>query len=243
MYFYNVERISGKMKNISILNILGLLISIAVLLAIPQIVDWVFQNHFEKNILPEQPYAQFEYFFDEARISFDKKFMTGIWLVIAAMFLYHIYLDFRLSNHEASQNRTIQFSIFMQRIFAYIFIFSALPLNLLIFDKGFSSEVLSFSDKMILSSFILIMFNSVALFPYLAQRNIAPFFKLKDVLIFNTGMIVSMMILIYLGVSQFVAPAIAGILSGFGFVKKMTEVWKDIENYFGIKGKRFHEMH
>ncbi|UQB69670.1 hypothetical protein [Epilithonimonas zeae] len=232
------------MKNIPIANILGVIISIGVLLSVPQIVNWVFQNHFENNILPYSPRAEFEMYFDESRISFDKNFMFGIWILILVMFVYLIFLDFRLKSVNESRlpNRKLQLSIFMKRIIAYIIIFLALPMNLLVFDKGSSSEMLSLSDKMILSSFILMMFNSVSLLPYLSQRNIATFFKLKDVLIFNVGMIICMTLLFYLGVSQYVAPAISGILSGFAFVKKMTETWNHIENYFDIKGKRFHEM-
>lgn len=232
------------MKNISIANILGIIISIGVLLSIPQIVNWVFQNHFENNILPNNPRADFNMVFDDSRISFDKNFMLGIWTLILVMFVYLNFLDFRLKsiNEGRLPNRKMQLRIFMQRIIAYIIIFLALPMNLLVFDKGSYGEMLSLSDKIILSSFILMMFNSISLLPYLSQRNIAPFFKLKDVLIFNVGMISCMALLFYLGISQYVAPAISGILSGFAFVKKMTDAWNHFENYFDIKGKRFHEM-
>lgn len=130
----------------------------------------------------------------------------------------------------------------MLRVFAYAIIFVAFPMNLLVFDKGSSGELLSFSDKIILSSFVLVMLNALALIPYLAQRNIALFFKLKDVLIYNVGMVVCMLVLLYLGVSQYMAPAIAGLLSGFGFLKKMLDAWDHINEFFDIKDKRIHEM-
>lgn len=232
------------MKNISIIHILGLLASIAILLTVPQIVNWVFQNHFESNILPNNPRADFNLLFDDSRISYDKNFMIGIWLVIFGIFMYLIFLDFKLKsiNDTKEPIRNLQLSIFMQRIIAYLIIFVAFPMNFVVFDKRSSSELLSFSDKMILPSFMLVMFNSVALLPYLSQRNIAPFFKLKDVLIFNLGIVISMTIMLYLGVSQYLAPAISGILAGFAFFKKMTDAWNHIENYFEIKEKRFNEM-
>lgn len=219
------------------------MVSIGILFSVDSVVNWVFQNHFEKNILPFNSTAQFEMYFSESRISFDKNFMYGIWVFIIGMFLLLIFLDFRLSsiNESHSPDRKKQLRIFMLRVFAYVFIFVAFPMNLLIFDKG-STEMLSFSDKMILSSFVLVMLNALSLIPYLSQRNIAHFFKFKDVLIYNVGMIVCMLVLLYLGVSQYIAPAIAGLLSSFGFFKKMLDAWNHIDEYFDIKGKRIHEM-
>jgi len=232
------------MKNISVINILCLIVSIGILFSIDPVVNWVFQHHFEKNVLPSRPDAQFEMYFSESRISFDKNFMYGIWIFITSIFLSLIFLDLRLIsiNKSDSPDRKKQLSIFMLRAFAYIFIFVAFPMNLLIFDKGSSAEMLSFSDKMILSSFILVMLNALSLIPYLSQRNIAQFLKLKDVLIYNIGMIVCMLVLLYLGVSQSIAPAIAGLLSSIGFLKKMLDAWNHIDEYFDIKGKRIHEM-
>lgn len=232
------------MKNISIINILCLIASIGILFSVDPVVNWAFQNHFEKNILPFSPHAEFEMYFSESRISYDRNFMYGNWIFITSMFLLLIFLDFRLSyiNDSNSPDRKRQLSIFMLRVFAYAFIFVAFPMNLLIFDKGSSAEMLSFSDKMILSSFVLVMLNAISIIPYLSQRNIAQFFKVKDVLIYNVGMVVFMLVLLYLGVSQYVAPAIAGLLSSFGFIKKMLDGWKHIEDYFDIKGKRIHEM-
>ncbi|MBV6881263.1 hypothetical protein NG800_015185 [Epilithonimonas ginsengisoli] len=232
------------MKNISVINILCLIVSIGILFSVDPVVNWVFQHHFEKNILPFSPHAEFEMYFSESRISYDRNFMYGIWGFILSLFLLLIFLDFRLSyiNDSNSPDRKRQLSIFMLRVFAYAFIFVAFPMNLLIFDKGSSAEMLSFSDKMILSSFILVMLNAGSLIPYLSQRNIAQFFKLKDVLIYNIGMIVCMLVLLYLGVSQYVAPAIAGLLSSFGFLKKMLDAWNHIDEYFDIKGKRIYEM-
>lgn len=232
------------MKNISIVNILCLMVSIGILFAVDSVVNWVFQHHFEKNILPFSPHAQFEMYFSESRISFDKNFMYGIWVFITSMFLLLIFLDFRLIsiNKSHSPDRKKQLSIFMLRVFAYVFVFVAFPMNLLIFDKGSSAEMLSLSDKLALSSFILVMLNALSLIPYLSQRNIAQFFKLKDVLIYNVGMVVCMFVLLYLGVNQYIAPAIAGLLSSFGFLKKMLDAWNHIDEYFDIKGKRIHEM-
>lgn len=232
------------MKNISVINILCLIVSIGILFSVDSVVNWAFQNHFEKNILPFSPHAEFEMYFSESRISYDRNFMYGIWGFILSLFLLLIFLDFRLIsiNKSHSPDRKKQLSIFMLRVFAYAFIFVAFPMNLLIFDKGSSAEMLSFSDKMILSSFVLVMLNAVSLIPYLSQRNIAQFFKLKDVLIYNVGMIVCMLVLLYLGVSQYVAPAIAGLLSSFGFLKKMLDAWNHIDEYFDIKGKRIYEM-
>lgn len=232
------------MRNISIFNIFGLLASLAVIFSVPQLVDWAFHHHFEKNILPYSPHASFELLFDEARISADRNLMYGIWLLISGLFLYLIYLNCRLNaiNETTVPERKLQLSIFMQRIVAYIVIFTALPLNLLVLWKGSSGEILSVSNKLILASFIWVMLNSMALFPYLAQRHIAPFLKLKDVLTYNLGMAVMMSILLYFGVSQYIAPLISGMLSGFAFSKKIAHAWHRIENYFDIKGKRFHEM-
>lgn len=232
------------MKNISILNILCLIISIGILFSVDSIVGWAFQNHFEKNILPFSPHAQFEMYFSENRISFDKNVMYRIWSVILTMFLLLIYLDIKLISINSSNtpDRKKQLRIFMLRVFAYAIIFVAFPMNLLVFDKGSSGELLSFSDKIILSSFVLVIINSFALIPYLAQRNIALFFRLKDVLIYNVGMVVCMLVLLYLGVSQYMAPAIAGLLSGFGFLKKMLDGWDHINEFFDIKDKRIHEM-
>ena len=239
----NVMNNNNVINKISWFNLVFLSLIIAVLFSINNIVDSFYQYYFETTFLPKNPNADFDLMFGQSRLQSDKNFLFGLWIFTLSMLLLVMYQDFRLGKikEEEIPSRKKMLSVFFIRIIAYAFILVTLPMNLIVFDKSYDS-MLSLTDKLILGMMICVMINSMALIPYLAQRNIANFFKLKDIVIFNMGMLITLVILIYLGVSQYVAPAISTAISGFPFISKITAAWKQIDDFFGIKGKQIYEM-
>jgi len=227
----------------SLPNVIFLALIISVLFAIDPVVEAFYRYHFRTTILTNNPSAAFELMFPATRLQSDKDFLTGIWIFVLLMQLVAIYQDYRLwrIKQAAQPSRKKMFSVFLSRIIASAFILMVLPVNLIVFDKSYAA-VISFTDKLILGCLIGVMINSLALLPYLAQRNIGTFFKLGDILIFNIGMLLMLAILIWLGVSQYAAPAIAAAISGLPFIKKIMDSWKLAEDFFGIRDKRIYEM-
>lgn len=231
------------LKKISWFNLIFLLVIVAVLCAINTIVDVFYQYYFETTFLPKNPNADFDLMFSQSRLDSDKNFLMGIWLFILCLQLIVIYQDLKLKSIlEASlPNRKKMFSVFFAKIMVYAFMLISLPLNLIVFDKAYAAG-LSMSDKLVLGFFICVMINSMAFIPYLAQTNIEKFFRLKDIVFFNLGMLATLIILIYIGVSQYLAPFIASMISGFPFISKIMASWHHVEEFFDIKGKRMNEM-
>lgn len=219
------------------------MLSLGVFLSIDTVVDLFYRYYFETRFLAENPNAQFALLIGDERLQFDKHFLKIIWGVIISMGGVLAYQDFRLwklSRSDASSRQEL-FSVFFFRTIAYMFMFVAMPMSLLVFDKSYA-ETISFVDKLILASFVGIMINSMALIPYLAQNNIEKFFSGKDVLLFNAGTLVVLTILLALGVNQYMAPAVSALLMGMPFFKKVLDSWKMLEEFFQIKGKTIFEM-
>lgn len=230
-------------RKLPLVNVIFFLLTTLLLFAIGPIVEAFYRYHFANTILAANPNADFSLVFPSSRLQSDKDFLGGIWTFVLLMQLIIIYQDYRLwkIKRAAQPSRKTMFSVFFLRIIAFTFILMVLPLNLIVFNKSHTAG-LSFSDKLILGCFIGVIINSLALLPYLAQRNIANFFKLKDIVIFNVGMLATLSILIWLGVSQYAAPAIAALVSGLPLINRIMNSWRLAEEFFGIRGKGIYEM-
>lgn len=230
-------------KKISLFNLFLLLLIFGILASIDTVVDAFYHYHFKTAILPGNPQADFNLMFDRPRLQSDKQFLWGIWFFVLVLQMVNIYQDFKLwrIKQSAKASRQEMFSVFFSRMICLMLILVALPLNLVVFDKSYSAGV-SFADKMVLGFFIGVMINSVALIPYLAQKNIAGFFRLKEILLFNLAMFATLVILSLLGISPYAAPAISAAISALPFAGRIVASWKHVEQFFDIKDKRIYEM-
>lgn len=230
---------------IPIFNILSLFVSVFIFLNIDAILHWNYQTIFQTYILPKIPHAKFENFFHENRFNFDKNFMDKIWIIAIIINVFLIYFHFKLLKITQVQypDKKRLFRIFSLKLLLYSILFFLIPYNFIVVGRNsLSSTMISEYDKITYAIFMFVFINMFALIPYLSQKGINTFIKLKDVVIFNVGTFTFFSILLYFKVTPFKSSSISGFFFTLKFAKKIKYAWNQIGIFFDIKGKRINEM-
>lgn len=224
-------------------SIIIVVLIMTVLIGIDPLVDGYFRSLFENLNIQRRPSLTFEKYYSSTRIELTKSLLYQLWFVALIAYLNVLRVDYNLIRYEkqGTGTRGDLFAVFVQRILGYVLLFFVAFMSLSFFDSE-KAILMTKLDRIILIGMLIVGLNIFALFPYLAQQGIAHFIRLKDVIIFNTGMILMYAVLMFLNVTQYAVIGMAQGVFALTFIKNIKRSLKEMEAFFEIKDKKFFEM-
>lgn len=227
----------------AILRIIVLTSIILLILSVDPLIDWLYQLKFNTKILPINPAADFNLYYDAARISTDKKVLYADFGFISFMLLIFLNSQEKLINlKKASQNppRNELFKIFVIRLFVYFSILAGIFFTYVVFEDVFAK--FDTSSNIFVAGVILLIVNLVIIAPYIITIGIYDGFDILTFIKFSLTITVILGICMAIGISGYFGGAIAASVGSLSTGKKIAADFKKFDAFFGIQGKNIFEM-
>lgn len=217
-----------------------LIILSGLFLSVNTFVEWLYHLRFIHRVLPHYPEAQFkDYYEGEYNVGFDRAFVN-FGLALLSLILIGILRTQENFEKWKRQCKVIPKYLLVRTFYSRLLLYIFLMVPVIVFIVVIGDAIDS-SNDIIMYGMMFFLINSMALFPYLALKDLAAVFKFKDVILFNVGMAVVLFICIKLGVKSYAAAAIAGPVAGLPFVRKMHTNFDQLAEFFDMKNKNLSE--